>query len=355
MGITRCYLLLKGAGHQPPQLGQAVVDAIAAALLDDLGAESGGSGAAGAGGAGLGEPGAGRRALTPRRLFLARICEVVEGDMEPAAELRFLRGAAGHRSPRAPPPRGGRGGSGLREGRGRGAWAPTQPALTHSRPRSPSPPRRPRPAPRCPTSCTRGAPASWRRRQRGAGVPRGGGGRRAGGGRPARAPRLVRHPSLPWRSHASPLSRRGRADRVDRAERRAGSTQAGQHASRAEHARCRPPRSTATRGPRRPHWPPGGRTQPIAGRPAAGPRPLGAERGGRGRGAWENGAVARGSARLSGGRRVRAPAGGVGMAGGAARRGEPGGAGRGGEPGGAKQRAGQRRDPAGLSSRRGPR
>lgn len=29
-------LLLEGAGHQPPQLGQAVVDAIATAFLDDL-------------------------------------------------------------------------------------------------------------------------------------------------------------------------------------------------------------------------------------------------------------------------------------------------------------------------------
>lgn len=105
--VTGRYLLLEGAGHQPPQLGQAVVDAIAAALLDDLGQKAGGQGA---GGPGLRGAAAGRQALTPRRLFRARICEVVEGDMEPAAELRFLRGAAGHRSPQAPPSR--RGGVG---------------------------------------------------------------------------------------------------------------------------------------------------------------------------------------------------------------------------------------------------
>lgn len=40
-GVSGRYLLLKGAGHQPPQLGQAVVDAVAAALLDDLGQRAG--------------------------------------------------------------------------------------------------------------------------------------------------------------------------------------------------------------------------------------------------------------------------------------------------------------------------
>lgn len=98
-------------------------------------AESGGQ----RGRAGLRGAAAGRRALTPRRLFLAKICEVVEGDMEPAAELRFLRGAARQRSPRgnrgAGAPRGG--GDGGREGgRGRGAhpaWAhPFSSALSFS-------------------------------------------------------------------------------------------------------------------------------------------------------------------------------------------------------------------------------
>lgn len=44
--ITGRYLLLKGAGHQPPQLGQAVVDAIAPSLLDDLGQKAEGQGRA---------------------------------------------------------------------------------------------------------------------------------------------------------------------------------------------------------------------------------------------------------------------------------------------------------------------
>lgn len=35
-GLGTTDLLLEGAGHQPPQLRQAVVDAVAAALLDDL-------------------------------------------------------------------------------------------------------------------------------------------------------------------------------------------------------------------------------------------------------------------------------------------------------------------------------
>lgn len=97
------YLLLKSTGYQPPQLRQTVIDSVSPAFLDDL--QKAGKTKEDISIAVV-NPKVKKggsliyfyfyffkstvKRLTPLRLFLARICEDVVGDMQPRAELKFL-------------------------------------------------------------------------------------------------------------------------------------------------------------------------------------------------------------------------------------------------------------------------